>query len=264
MNPPASIRLQAVRFAYEPGHPVLRGVDLEVRAGERFGILGRSGAGKTTLLLHLNGLLCGEGRVAIGDVVVDRQTLPVARRAVGLVFQNPDDQFFTTTVEDDVAFGPLNLGLDRAVVRDRVHEVLGRLGLAGFERRNPYRLSLGERKRVALATVLAMEPSVVAFDEPFANLNPALVDDVAGLIERLPTTVVLVSQQIMPALVVCDRLAVLNDGVVVAVGPPAEIAGDRTLLSACGLDFWTGLEALDRKGLLRLDGFRSSRHGDRP
>lgn len=245
----AGVRIEDLVFGYEDGRNVLRGVSLDIRPGERFGILGPSGAGKSTLLLHLNGHLRGEGRVLVGDVAVGPRTLAEVRRKVGLVFEVPDDQLFTPTVEEDVAFGPLNLGLSREEARRRVGEVLARVGLAGFERRNPHRLSLGERKRAALAAVLAMEPEVVAFDEPFSNLNPALIESLTGIIAGLEATVILVSQQVMPALAVCDRVAVLMEGRIARTGTPAEIAADRDFLRSAGLDFWASLEALRRKGI---------------
>lgn len=245
----AGVKVEDLVFGYEEGRPVLRGVSLDIRPGERFGILGPSGAGKSTLLLHLNGLLRGSGLVRVGDVVVGRETLAAARRKVGLVFENPDDQLFTPTVEEDVAFGPLNLGLSREEARVRVANALARVGLTGFERRTPHRLSLGERKRAALAAVLAMEPEVVAFDEPFSNLNPALVKSLAELIAGLEATVILVSQQMLPALAVCDRVAVLVEGRIVRTGAPAALAADRAFLASVGLDFWSSLEAARAKGI---------------
>ncbi len=249
----AGVEVEDLAFAYEMDRPILRGVSLDIRPGERFGILGPSGAGKSTLLLHLNGLLHGRGKVRVGGVEVGPRTLGEVRRRVGLVFENPDDQFFCPTVEEDVAFGPLNLGLDREAAKTRAREALGRVGLAGFEGRDPRRLSLGERKRAALATVLAMGPDVVAFDEPFSNLNPALVESLTGLIAGLEATVVLVSQQVLPALAVCDRLAILVEGRIVRTGAPAAIAADRDFLRSTGLDFWGSLDALRRKGI-RPDG----------
>ncbi|HPW16809.1 MAG TPA: ABC transporter ATP-binding protein [Candidatus Aminicenantes bacterium] len=245
----AAVGIEDLVFGYEKDRPILRGLSLEIEAGERFGILGPSGAGKSTLLLHLNGLLRGEGRVRIGDEPVGPATLASVRRRVGLVFEDPDDQLFTPTIGEDVAFGPLNLGLGREEAGRRVRDVLERVGLAGFERRNPHRLSLGERKRAALATVLSMAPEVVAFDEPFSNLHPALVERLMGLIAGLDATVILVSQQILPALAVCDRIAVLLDGRIARTGTPAEIAADRALLSAAGLDIRSTLEAARRRGV---------------
>lgn len=244
------VTVEDLSFGYEASRPILRGLSLEVRPGERFGILGPSGAGKSTLLLHLNGLLRGErGRVVIGGTPVGPGTLAEVRRRVGLVFENPDDQLFTPSVEEDAAFGPLNLGLSREAARERVTEALRKVGLSGFERRDPRRLSLGERRRAALATVLTMEPEVVAFDEPFSNLNPALVEELTGLVRGLEATVVLVSQQVLPALAVCDRIAVLLDGRIARTASPAELAADREFLRSAGLDFMKNIDAVRGLGI---------------
>jgi cobalt/nickel transport system ATP-binding protein len=237
MNP-APVSIRGLTFAYRGREGVLDHIDLEIGAGERFGIIGPSGAGKSTLLLHLNGILRGQaGEVAIGGTPVDDATLPEIRRRVGLVFQNPDDQLFNPTVEEDVAFGPLNMGLSGGEAAGRVAEALGAMNLEGFEDLTSHHLSLGERKRVALATVLAMRPDVVAFDEPFSNLNPAMVEQVIEIVAGLEATVIIVSQSIIPVLAVCDRIAVLNEGRIAAVGPVSEIASRRDLLRECGLDF---------------------------
>lgn len=237
MPPGATIEIDDLRFAYGDQTPALDGISLSIPAGERFGIIGPSGAGKSTLLLHLNGLLRGQGTIKIDGTTLADGTLGEIRRKMGLVFQNPDDQLFHPTVEEDVAFGPLNLGLTRDEARARVSAVLGALRLAGFEKKSPHHLSFGERKRVALATVLAMQPAAVALDEPFSNLDPQMVHDLVELVRGLPGTVVLVSQLILPAMVTCDRLAVVDRGRIVACGPSREIVRDRALLRASGLDF---------------------------
>lgn len=234
----ASVEVDGLWFGYEPGQSVLRGVDLTVAAGQRLGVLGPSGSGKSTLLLHLNGLLSGrQGEVRIDGRRVERDSLPHIRQQVGLVFQNPDDQLFCPTVEEDVAFGPLNLGLPRAEAAARTAEALAAVGLTGTGDRPPHHLSFGERKRAALATVLAMNPRVIALDEPFSNLDPAMVRQLMGLVAGLPATVVVVSQAVLPALALCHRVAVLVDGRVEAVGTPAEVAADRALLKRAGLEF---------------------------
>ena len=145
----------------------MKSVSLDIQPGEKFGIIGPSGSGKSTLLLHLNGVLTGEGSVTIGGTRVGPKTVAAIRRITGLVFQNPDDQLFNPTVEEDVAFGPLNFGLPHDEVKRRVADALASLNLTGFEKLTSHHLSLGERKRVALATVLSLSPEVVAFDEPF-------------------------------------------------------------------------------------------------
>lgn len=233
---PAGIKIDDLSYSYTPGKMVLKSLSLEVRPGEKFGIIGPSGSGKSTLLLHLNGILSGEGTVKIGDIIVATKTLPVVRRLVGLVFQNPDDQLFNPTVEEDVAFGPLNFGLPRDEVRKRVTETLESLNLKGFEKLTSHHLSLGERKRVALATVLAMKPEVIAFDEPFSNLDPSMVLQLMELLKGMESTLVIVSQSVLPLIAVCDRMAILKDGEIRAVGSPTDLARDRNLMKSAGLD----------------------------
>lgn len=230
-----AVEVKNLSFAYGKD-PALKNVSLKIRSGERFGIIGPSGAGKSTLLLHLNGILSGDGEVKIDGLPVTKKSLPEIRRKVGLVFQNPDDQLFNPTVEEDVAFGPLNLGLSRKEAGTRVRETLKQMNLEGFEAKTSHHLSYGEQKRVALATVLAMQPEVVAFDEPFSNLDPAMVKHLIEIIESLDATVILVSQQILPVMASCHCLAILKDGQVIRVGTPAELAADRGLLKECGLD----------------------------
>jgi len=230
-----AVEIKNLSFAYGKD-PALKNVSLKIRSGERFGIIGPSGAGKSTLLLHFNGILSGDGEVKIDGLPVNKESLPEIRRKVGLVFQNPDDQLFNPTVEEDVAFGPLNLGLSRKETGTRVTETLKHMNLEGFESKASHHLSYGEQKRVALATVLAMQPEVVAFDEPFSNLDPAMVKHLIEIIESLDATVILVSQQILPVMASCHRLAILKGGQVIRVGTPAELAADIGLLKECGLD----------------------------
>jgi cobalt/nickel transport system ATP-binding protein len=234
---PAGIRTENLSYSYSPDRRVLKSVSLEIKPGEKFGIIGPSGSGKSTLLLHLNGILKGkEGSVTIGDLPVTSKNLPEIRRLVGLVFQNPDDQLFNPTVEEDVAFGPLNFGLSPVEAGRRVSEALAMMNLEGFEKMTSHHLSYGERKRVALATVLSMRPEVIAFDEPFSNLDPYMVQQLMDIIRSMDSTLVIVSQSILPLISICDRLAILSDGEIVAVGSPGEVAGDRELMKASGLD----------------------------
>jgi cobalt/nickel transport system ATP-binding protein len=225
-------------FRYGNGRLVLDNLSLQVAAGERLGIIGPSGAGKSTFLLHLNGvLLPSSGVVRIGGEAVQAKNLRTIRSMVGIVFQNPDDQLFTPTVEEDVAFGPLNMGCSVEETQKRVQLALSQMRLDGYERRSTHELSFGEKRRVALATVLAMRPRVIAFDEPFANLDPEMVEQLVELIRGLDATVVLISQEILPAIASVDRLAIFRAGRVEAAGPALEIARDRALLRRCGIDF---------------------------
>jgi cobalt/nickel transport system ATP-binding protein len=235
---PAAVGIRTLTFAYHGDHDVLKEVSLQIEAGERFGIIGPSGAGKSTLLLHLNGTLQPRtGQVEIDGTAVDRSNLNRIRQLVGLVFQNPDDQLFNPTVGEDVAFGPLNMGLDQQTVEQRVQDALRAMNLEGFEDKSSHHISYGERKRAALATVLAMSPSVVAFDEPFSNLNPAMVEHLIEIIRNLSATVIVVSQSILPMALTCDRLAVLENGRIAALGDTRTILTDRELLQRCSLDF---------------------------
>ena len=235
---PSRAEADSLVFRYPGGAPVLDGLSLAIEPGERLGIIGPSGAGKSTFLLHLNGVLLPEsGSVRIDGETVGKHNLRAIRARVGIVFQNPDDQLFTPTVGEDLAFGPQNLGCPPAEVEERVATAARQMRLGGLEHRSTHDLSFGEKRRAALATVLAMRPGLIAFDEPFANLDPGMVEQVVEVIRSLDATVVLISQEILPALACCSRLAVFHQGRVAAAGPAFELARDRALLRACGIDF---------------------------
>lgn len=247
INGQTSVSVNGLSFAYSEDRAVLRGVNLHIQAGRKVALLGSSGAGKSTLLLHMNGIhLPQQGRVTIGGHGVSTENLSHIRQAVGLVFQDPDDQLFHLTVEEDVAFGPRNFGLAEATVRERVREALEAMQLTGFEQRLNQQLSFGERRRVSLATVFSMRPKVLALDEPFANLDPHMVQSLMDTIRRFPGTVLLASQDILPALGCCQEIAILHQGQIVAHGPVQEIATDRELLQRCGVDFWCLADVLDK------------------
>ncbi|MCL4784505.1 MAG: energy-coupling factor ABC transporter ATP-binding protein [Bryobacterales bacterium] len=238
-TPSAAIDVQGLRFAYSDGEDVLTGVDLRIPRGRKVALLGASGAGKSTLLLHLNGIhLAQSGQVRIEEQPVQKENLRRVRERVGLVFQDPDDQLFHLTVEEDVAFGPRNFGLSEAEVRHRVHEALERTHLNGFEKRVNQHLSYGERRRVSIATVLSMRPGILALDEPFANLDPLMVKALIEYLRRFEGTVLLASQDILPALGCCDSVAILHQGKVAAYGDARQIVADRELLRRAELDFW--------------------------
>ncbi len=233
---PAGIEIKNLNFSYAPGKPVLNDINLSIEPGEKLGIIGPSGAGKSTLLLHLNGILAGKGIVQIGETVVEKRSLAEIRRKVGLVFQNPDDQLFNPTVEEDISFGPLNFGFTGKEVESRVQGVLRVMNLEGFEKLESHHLSMGERKRVALATVLAINPEVIAFDEPFSSLDPATVKQLINLIGGLDATLVIVSQSFLPLISSCSRLAVINNGRIMATGTTEDIIRDEELLRTSGMD----------------------------
>ncbi len=227
-------------FAYPDGRQVLFGVNLSVTRGERVAILGPNGAGKTTLVLHLNGVL-GVGGNAAGSVTVDGLTVSTSslreiRRRVGIVFQDPDDQLFTPTVWDDIAFGPANLGLRDGELTARVERALDAVGMTEFARRPPHHLSFGQRRRVAAATVLSMDPSLLVLDEPSSNLDPAARREFADIVQALGLTTLMVTHDLLYALQLCPRSVIMNGGRIVADGPTAEILADAELLAANRLE----------------------------
>jgi len=232
-----TIQMEHLHFRYPDGTEALSGIDLQVEHGEKVAIVGPNGAGKSTLLLHLNGIHTpSHGDVRIGGVVVERGTVRRIRARVGLVFQDPDDQLFSPTVFDDVAFGPLHMGMARESIHGRVEAALTSVGMSGFEARVPHRLSLGQRKRVAMATVLSMEPDILVFDEPTAGLDPRGRRDLIRLLGEMPQTL-LVSTHDMPFVAEAfPRTVVMDGGRIVADGPTDRILADGPLLEAHGLE----------------------------
>jgi cobalt/nickel transport system ATP-binding protein len=230
-------------YAYPDGHQALYGVDLHVHRGERVALLGPNGAGKTTLVLHLNGILtAGAGTVTVSGLPVTRKNLGEVRRRVGVVFQDPDDQLFMSTVRDDVAFGPANLGLRGEELDHRVVEALDLVGMAGFADRPPHHLSFGQRRRVAVATVLAMRPEVLVLDEPSSNLDPASRRELADIVSGLDVTVLMVTHDLPYALQLCERSVVLSDGVIVGDGATFDVLTDDALMAAHRLELPFGFD----------------------
>lgn len=232
-----NVIVEDLHFAYPDGTPALQGVTFEIGHGESVAIVGANGAGKSTLLMHLNGLLYPQrGSVRIGDVPVVKETLPDIRKTVGMVFQDPDDQLFMPSVFEDVAFGPMNLGLPEADVRRRAEDALGRVDALHLKDRPPYRLSGGEKRTVAIATVLAMTPSILVMDEPSSNLDPASRRHLIGLLAGFEHTKLIATHDLDLAADLCERVIVINQGAVRADGPMAKIFGDDELLAACNLE----------------------------
>jgi cobalt/nickel transport system ATP-binding protein len=238
------IVVEHLHFSYPDGRVALQDVSFQVVAGETAGLVGPNGAGKSTLLLHLNGILGGppqKGRILIDGLEVDRGHLEQVRQQVGYLFQDPDDQVFSTTVEEDVAFGPRQLGLDPAEVARRVAEALAAVNLTGFEKRMPWHLSLGEKRRVCLAGVWACRPRILVFDEPTANFDPRGRREFIQLCRSLPATKIIASHDLEMILALCDRVLLLDGGRIVTQGLTEEILSDEPLMLAHGLEKPHGL-----------------------
>lgn len=236
MNPPALL-LEHLVYRYPDGTPALRGVNLRIDAGERVALIGENGAGKSTLLLHLNGCLhATSGQVLVEGVSVRKDTLTTVRTAVGLVFQQPDDQLFMPTVREDVAFGPRNLRLTEEEVELRVREALRIVGAEALADRPPYRLSLGERRIAALAAVLSMRPRILVLDEPSSHLDPRARRRLIDLLATLTSTCILATHDLDLAAALCPRTVALHEGAVAADGPTAELLRDEALLARCRLE----------------------------
>jgi cobalt/nickel transport system ATP-binding protein len=239
-----SLEIKDLAFAYPDGNQALFGVNLTVGQGERVALLGPNGAGKTTLVMHMNGIhpaAHGEVRVA-GHLVdaSDKANLRSIRSKVGIVFQDPDDQLFMPTVGEDVAFGPYNMGLRGEELEKVVIEALDLVGMTEFKDRPPHHLSFGQRRRVAVATVLAMKPEILVLDEPSSNLDPASRRELADILRSLAITIVMVTHDLPYALELCERSVILSGGIIVADKKTREILGDKNLLQAHRLELPVG------------------------
>jgi cobalt/nickel transport system ATP-binding protein len=239
----SALALAGVTHRYPDGHEALHGVDLTVTSGECVALLGPNGAGKTTLVLHLNGILTPtDGTVHVDGLPVVRDNLMEVRRRVGIVFQDPDDQLFMPSVREDVAFGPANLGLSSDEIDTRVEEALAAVGMLDCADRAPHHLSFGQRRRVAVATVLAMRPSILVLDEPSSNLDPASRRELADILRTLDLTVLMVTHDLPYALELCPRSVVLDAGRIVADGATADLLADGELMSAHRLELPYGFD----------------------
>ena len=246
---------RGLRYSYPDGREALRGIDLTVGHGERVAVLGPNGAGKTTFVFHLNALLQGSGQLEVAGITVTGKTIRELRSRVGLVFQDPDDQLFMPTVREDVAFGPLNQGLTLEEALTRVDEALDAVRVSHTADRAPHQLSMGERRRVAIATVLAMRPHLLVLDEPTANLDPRARRELVTVLDQIERTMLVVTHDLPFAAELCERAVILSQGRIAADGPCAAILGDEQLLASHDLELPAGFDPA------RIHGPNSQRSG---
>ncbi|UCG39248.1 MAG: ABC transporter ATP-binding protein [bacterium] len=236
------VEARDLHFTYPDGTQVLRGITFRITHGESVAIVGANGAGKSTLLLHLNGYLRPvSGELRVGDSPLTRENLRMVRRAVGLVFQDPDDQLFMPTVFDDVAFGPLNLGLPPEEVTKKVEAALQVVGALHLKDRPPYRLSGGEKRAVAIATVLSMSPDILVMDEPTSNLDPRARRTLIELLKGFQHTKIIATHDLDMVMDLCRRTLVIREGRIIADGPTERIMRDGQLLASSNLEIPLGL-----------------------
>lgn len=229
------IEIDALSYSYPDGTRALEDIHLSVMPGEKIALVGANGAGKSTLLLHLNGVLSGEGSFRIGGLPLEKKNIGRIRAMVGLVFQNPDDQLFSSTVYEDVAFGPIHQGYDDDAIKERVSDALSAVHMSEFADRNPYHLSSGQKKRIAIATVLSMQPEVLAFDEPSAGLDPRARRELIELLEELPQTMIIATHDLDLAHRLAPRTILMNAGRVMKDGKTNAILRDSDLLYLNGM-----------------------------
>ncbi len=237
-----AIEIKNLSYAYPDNTEALQEINLEVEEGESIAIVGPNGAGKSTLLLHLNGILenlSASGEIKIFGLPTTRENLREIRRRVGVVFQDPDDQLFSPTVFEDVAFGPLNMELSPDEVRERVKKALSAVEMLGFEDKMAHHLSFGQKKRVAIASVLSMEPDILALDEPWSSRDARGRRKLLDILKNLPLTKLVVTHDLVSTVELCERMVVMDKGKIVADGPLLEILSDKKLLEEHGLELPT-------------------------
>ena len=231
------VEVRRLAFTYPDSTPAIHDISFQITHGESVAVVGANGAGKSTLLLHMNGYLTPtEGQVRIGDYPLTRDTLQDVRRTVGMVFQDPDDQLFLSTVYDDVAFGPLNLGVPIEDVDERVQSALETVGMAHLKQRPSHRLSSGQKRRVAIATVLSMAPDILVMDEPSAGLDPKARRQLINLLQTFKHSKIIATHDLDLVMDLCQRTIILHEGTVKADGPTGEIFQNEKLLNECHLE----------------------------
>jgi cobalt/nickel transport system ATP-binding protein len=231
------VQIKDLHFAYPDGHVALRGINLNICDGEKVALVGPNGAGKSTLILHMNGILNGNhGKLKIAGMALERDNLPEIRALVGMVFQNPDDQLFSPTVFDDVAFGPLHMGLGEEEIYQRVEAALAAVQMEDFGDRLSHHLSMGQKKRIAIATVLAMKPQILILDEPSSVLDPRSRRALINLLRELPITMLVSTHDLRMVQELFPRIVIMDEGEIVADGPTSELLENEDMLVAHGLE----------------------------
>ena len=232
----SSIEVEKLSYSYPDGHVALREVSLNISPCEKVALVGPNGAGKSTLILNLNGILRGQGKISVAGLELNEKNLGRVRACVGLVFQSPDDQLFSPTVFEDVAFGPLYQGYPEVEVRQRVKEALAVVGMSDYVGRVSHHLSVGEKKRIAIATVLSMKPELLVLDEPTAGLDPRARRSLINLLRELPITMLISTHDMLMVRELFPRMVIMDEGYIVADGETLELMENETLLSAHGLE----------------------------
>jgi cobalt transport protein ATP-binding subunit len=230
------LSIRNLSFHYPDGHQALYDISLNIESYEKVALVGPNGAGKSTLMLHLNGILSGDGELQVAGLPLEKSSLPLIRAKVGMVFQNPDDQLFSPTVFEDVAFGPLHMGCSEDDVRARVERALAQVGMSAYANRLSHHLSVGEKKRISIATVLSMEPEILVLDEPSAGLDPRARRSLINLLREMELTLLVSTHDMRMVAELFRRTVVMDGGRIVADGPTNEILGDDQLLESHGLE----------------------------
>ncbi len=247
------VEVKDLYFSYPDGHEAIRNMSFSIYHGESVGIIGANGAGKSTLLMLLMGILFPDGgEIVVGDTRLTRKTMTMIRQRLGMVFQDPDDQLFMTTVRDDVAFGPRNFGLEEAEVEMRVEEALAQVGIPHLIDRAPFKLSGGEKRAAAIATVLSMKPDILIMDEPTSSLDPKSRRRVMELLKTFEHTKIITSHDLDMVLETCQRVIVISNGAVAADGNAVNILSDPELLDRCGLEMPLSLQNCPHCGCSKL------------